>query len=460
MTSIGSKDSAPRKLSPQAELALKPARWAVNLARFVLWCIIGLVILVVVVVLIYGGTYLVANYGVKSGEGASQVRHGVIAAEEPTKGFFSYLRGAPGIKNVYQALANPEQPVVSFESDVQSNQNNPDLGVKIISFSDPRRINRPGEDIELTGSIKAASLDDDVKLQVFCYLENYNHDLPVLADVLGGRAEGNEVTLFKGAPTSINFNCLYRGGVPETDMKRPKETRFAKVVVAYQFTTKASERVYFLPRETLDSLDRNNVNPFTQYKVDDPYLKSDRTITSVSTAGPINLGLAVNFPQPLTVNPRSAYQFFVQLSNNPGFSGSLQKIESLELQVPDVPELSISLQGEQGFSFGRGSRCDFEYAGPGEQGFKVYTLSPERLAEVNRECDLKSLKELAISESQCVDLFKTNPLFGCKFVVNKVPQSGLQFDTFRSTASYVYKVERRAAVDVYKLPELGSSAVA
>jgi len=297
------------------------------------------------------------------------------------------------------------------------------LGVKIISFSDPRRINRPGEDIELTGSIKAASLDDDVKLQVFCYLENYNHDLPVLADVLGGRAEGNEVTLFKGAPTSINFNCLYRGGVPETDMKRPKETRFAKVVVAYQFTTKASERVYFLPRETLDSLDRNNVNPFTQYKVDDPYLKSDRTITSVSTAGPINLGLAVNFPQPLTVNPRSAYQFFVQLSNNPGFSGSLQKIESLELQVPDVPELSISLQGEQGFSFGRGSRCDFEYAGPGEQGFKVYTLSPERLAEVNRECDLKSLKELAISESQCVDLFKTNPLFGCKFVVNKVPQS-------------------------------------
>jgi len=67
MTSIGSKDSAPRKLSPQAELALKPARWAVNLARFVLWCIIGLVILVVVVVLIYGGTYLVANYGVKSG---------------------------------------------------------------------------------------------------------------------------------------------------------------------------------------------------------------------------------------------------------------------------------------------------------------------------------------------------------------------------------------------------------
>src|SRR3989344_3420117 len=433
-----------------AEVATRPLRWIVRILYII-------VVFGVTVILIYGGFYVVTNYLVKSGEGVSQVKHGTVAVEEPAKGIKGFLRSAPGISKVYNAIVTPEQPVVSFESDVQSNKENKNLGVKIVQFSDLKKFNRPGEDLEITGSIQASSLQDETKLQVFCKMENYEQEALKNAEVLGGRASGNEVTLYKDENTFFNFNCIFPNGIPADKMKRPKETRFVTAVVVYEFLTKATQKIYFFPRQTIDSLERSGTNPFDYYSVDDPQLSSDRKIKSISTAGPLNLGLAVDFPQPLTSNPNSVYQLFVQISNNPGFSGNLQNIKNLEVQVPDVSELNIALQGEPDFGLGSSSACDFEYVGPGEEGFKLYRLKPEKLDEVNRECSSKSLKELALSEQQCIDLFK-RPIFRCKFRVNRVPESGLQFDTIRATADYTYEIDRRTAVDVYKLPELQAVA--
>lgn len=435
-----------------AELATRPLRWIVKILYVA-------VIFIVVAVLIYGGFYVVTNYLVKSGEGVSQVKHGAVAVEEPVKGIKGFLRSAPVISKVYNAIVVPEQPVVSFESDVQTNVENKNLGVRIVQFYDPKKFNRPGEDLELTGSIQASSLQDETKLQVFCKMEGYDQEALKNAEVLGGRASGNEVSLYKDENTFFNFNCIFPQGIPAEKMKKPKETRFVTSVVVYEFLTKATQKVYFLPRSTLDSLERSGTNPFEFYSIKDSQLSSDRRIRSISTAGPLNLGLSVDFPQPITSNPNSVYQLFVQLSNNPGFTGNLQNIKDLEIQVPDVSELNIALQGEPDFGLGSSSVCDFEYVGPGDDGFKLYKLKPEKLDEVNSKCSSKSLKDLAISEQNCIDLFK-KPIFRCKFRVNRVPESGLQFDTIRAAASYTYKIDRRTAVDVYKLPEPSESAIA
>ena len=424
-------------------LALKPLTWAGGLLRLA----IGIILFLAVFAGIY--YFFFYNAVLQSGEGASQIKHLTATADQPVSRIVAIFQSIPGIKT----FTNPSQPTVSFESEVQSSSNKK-LGVFISDFKDIKKVNNPGQDIEVTGTIHASSLEDEIKLKVFCSMEDYNNEELVPAEVLGAGVN-NEVSVFKGEETAIAFNCLFPGGIKEETMKTPKVTKFIKAIVTYEFGTRATQKVYFLSPDALTSLDRSNVDPFSQYSIKDP-LVNNREVKAVATPGPLNLGVNVG-RQPLTVNS-NPYQLFVQLSSNPSFIGNLQKLDSIQLQVPDIPNIvNIAFQGEQGFK-GKVSQCDFEYLGPGEDGFKLYQLNEEALARVNRDCNSKSLKDFAISESQCISLFKSTPLFGCKFSVLSVPNSGLQFDTFRLTSKYVYKVDRRSTVDLYKLPDLNEQA--
>lgn len=434
--------------NPGAQAALAPARAASWPVRFLIKLFYVIISFLIVAIVIYGGLYVYGNYLVKSGEGASGIKHLAVTTDTPLAKASAFFESI-GLNNIL----HPENPTASFESEVQSSTNKK-LGVYISDFKSIKRVNNPGDDIEVTGTIQASSLEDEIKLKVFCSMEDYNSEALVPAEIIGAGSD-NEVSVFKNEDTNIDFNCLFPGGINKDTMKTPKVTKFVKAIVTYEFGSRATQKVYFLSPNILTSLDRTNVDPFVQYSIKDSLL-SNREVKAVSTPGPLNIGVNVG-RQPLTVNS-NPYQLFVQLSSNPTFSGNLQKLDSIQLQVPDIPNVvNIAFQGEQGFN-GRASQCDFEYIGPGDNGFKLYQLTDAALARVNRDCNSKSFKDFAISESQCISLFKSTPLFGCKFSVLSVPDSGLQFDTFRLTSKYVYKVDKRAAVDLYKLPGLEANA--
>ncbi|MEK6955858.1 MAG: hypothetical protein AABW52_04315, partial [Nanoarchaeota archaeon] len=409
VSSNNDRSSGPNNRNP-VSVALSPFGWLFTLLKWLFY--IG--ILALVIFLVYGGLFRLTQ----SGEGSSQIKHATVAGEEPLSKFGAFIQGIPVAKDAYNFYFSPQSTSVSFESEVQSSSSKK-LGVYISDFKDIKRVNNPGDDIEVTGTIKASSLEDEIKLKVFCSMEDYNNEELMPAEIIGAGAD-NEVSVFKNEETSINFNCLFPGGIQKDTMKTPKVTKFVKVAVTYEFGSRATQKVYFLPNNILTSLDRNNVDPFKQYSINDP-LVNNREVKAVSTPGPLNLGVNVG-RQPLTVNS-NPYQLFVQLSSNPTFSGNLQKLDSIQLQVPDIQNVvSIAFQGENGFK-GKASQCDFEYLGPGDNGFKLYQLTDAALARVNRDCNSKSLKDFAISESQCISLFKSTPLFGCKFSVLSVPES-------------------------------------
>ena len=112
---------------------------------------------------------------------------------------------------------------------------------------------------------------------------------------------------------------------------------------------------------------------------------------------------------------------------------------------------------QQQQALGTNSQCDFEEIGETGNGYKEYQLIDTKVAEVNQDCDKKSLRDLALSESDCIAFYK-EPLFTCNFVAAKVPAS-LQSDVIKAETKYTFKVEDQAVIDIRALPsEVGPSA--
>lgn len=385
---------------------------------------------------------------VRTGQASSTVTHAQVAGEENLNFAARLFRPyAPTICAALDPRCASQYNPYAIESAVETNANNRDIGVKVTEFK-PIGFFRPNSDIKLIGKIKARGLDQPSNIEVYCSLEGYRGDAIIPAELLGTTAIGNTGTIFQDQTTEFTATCNFPGGVPATQQIT---TKIASLIVLYNFKSKAYERLWFLDRPVLLDLESNGINPFDQYAVKDPLLDSDRKITSKATPGPINLGLQVDFPQPLTVS--SKYLLMAKLSRTLE-AGNLQKLDSLKIQVPSTGDLDVVLASEQ--NLGPGSSCDFEYLGETADGYKEYRLLDLKLSETNQQCDKKTLRDLALSESDCISIFK-EPTFTCNFLATRVPQS-LQSDVIKAEATYTYEVKKKAAVDIRALPgEVGAT---
>ena len=212
----------------------------------------------------------------------------------------------------------------------------------------------------------------------------------------------------------------------------------------YEFDSKSYQRVWVLDRNALLDLESQGIDPFEHYAVND-LLMNDRKITAKTTPGPLKLGMDIDFQQPLTVGAK--YSILVGLSSS-ATDSNLLKLDELTIEVPSVRDLDFSLQGE--VNLGTSSKCDFEYTGTSEKGFKEYRLADSKLAEVNQDCDKSTLRELAITERDCNSFFK-EPIYTCNFVATKVPQT-LQSDIIVASARYSMKLESKSVVNIKALP--------
>ncbi len=402
----------------------------------------GIILLVAIIIV---GIFVAFRYfSVKqeTGQLASVVKHGEVATTETLSPAASMVKKFS--PDLCAALFPSECPYNPFaiESAVDANVNNKDLGVKILEFKPVADFFRPNQDINLLGKIKARGLDKPITLQVFCSLEDYNDEELFPAQLSGLTASGNEGKVFKDQTAEFIAQCNFPGQKVEKQVTSKK----AKLVVVYDFLTKAYQRIWFMDKEALLNLQSQGIDPFELYAAKDNLLDSDRKIKSVTTPGPLNLGLQIDFPQPLSQDTK--YLLLVQLSRTLE-AGNLQKINYLKIKVPSVQDLDISVQGEK--TLVGSSQCDFEFTGQAEeQGYKEYQLSNIKIEETNQECDKKSLKELALSESDCLKFYK-EPLFLCNFAATKVP-STLSSDTIRSEVSYTFKVEKQTVADIKALP--------
>lgn len=368
-----------------------------------------------------------------------------VAAEEPIGVFGNALfKISPNLYALWEGNVNYQD---SFSAEVETNQQNPNLGVKIFEFKALESSVLEGEPMMFEGRIVANSLADQIEFQAHCSMEEYNKGSLMPAKLSGNpTANGNKGIVFKDQ-TNAEFTatCIFPGEAVK--IEKPREPKKAYLHVTYEFTTKGTQKVYFLDRNEMLAL--KGEDPFKIYKLSDPQLGMDRKIKSKSTDGPINLAFGIDNPQPFTQD--TVYRLNLQLSNNLGWSGSLKKVSDIKLQMPAVKDIELVIDGEGGFSGSSDVRCDFEYIGQGDEGFKLYKVSDASLNNVNKDCSEKNLRTIALSRSECISLFKERPTFSCFVKPLRVPKLLPQYDVLRAEAIYVYEIEKPAIVEVRKL---------
>jgi len=397
--------------------------------------------------LIIGVIFLGYRYFVYSGETgqlASTVKHAEVGAEETLRGPKAAIRSFS--PELYSVLYPGEFNPYAIDSTVDRTAGK-DIGVKIVEFKSISDFFRPNTPVRLLGRVKAQGLEKNTQIEAYCYLEGYNEKYhsgePVEAVLTGFGAAGNRAMIPKDQPAEFQVQCNFQNGIAADKQIVAKE---AKLIVVYDFETKAYQRLWFMAGGALASLQNQGVDPFDLYEISDQQLDSSRKTRSVTTPGPINLGLAVDFPQPLT--DLTPYLLMVQISRSFDV-GNLQKLNDLRILVPAVEDLNIELAGETDIA--GNVQCDFEYSGPSEiQGYKEYRLAQHKIEETNKECDKSTLRELAISEKDCIEYFK-EPLYLCNFIIDSVPQT-LASDTIRASTEYTYKLERKSVVNIRALP--------
>lgn len=381
----------------------------------------------------------------KRGNMATAVAHGELGAEQTTKGVWGWVRQySPTLADAFDP--NAQITPYAIDPSVRSHVNNAKLGVKILEFA-PKKTFLAGEPIEIKGRLQAMALDQPIEIEAYCSLEGYKDELKVPAELLGTTVSGtNRATVFKDQTTELRANCIFPEGITQEQFgSTQKVAKFATITVVYDFDSKSAQRIWFLNRETLLGLQSNGIDPFDQFDVADPYIVNGKTVPE-STAGPMLLGSQVDVPQPLTSGAR--YELAVELKRSLD-TGHLQRLKSLRVYMPSVQDLDVVMEGEGG-SFGSFSSCDFEYVGTTADGYKEYRLLPHELEAINKDCDKKSLRQLALSEIDCISIFK-RPSYSCNFVITRAPQT-LSSDIFKAEASYTFKEERRTVVEVTHVP--------
>lgn len=446
--------AAPRTAGSNGSSSQSPFAWLVSkIIR------IGSIVFILGILILAG---IVGYNQYVSGRGATAVLHGEVAAENVAFPVLFNILGA----ETYNALFRP-QIAYGFESDIDQTQQQ-DVGIKGINL---QQLGRPGygEPIEVLGRFTAASPLQDLEIIVECQL---GEGQIVPATVSSSSARGNSAYLFRGDKETITATCLFAEGLnpnnvdfatgvkkPTFDSASPIETTEdlplevpgkVTMFIRYNFYSKASHRTYLLSKEVVSGLLRRDppVDIFEYYGVVDPQLKSDRTVTSQATPGPLNLGIGTYSSQPFVEG--TPYSFAVTLTNNFGeWKGNLKKLDSLEVMIPPY----IRLETDQDFgNVGQVTTCPFIYDHDGENGFRVYKLKDEELEKVNKECTKEVLQSSSLTLKGCINIFDTAqvPPFICKFKNPDTVYERIAYDFMRSEAHYIYQTQQAAVVKAYR----------
>lgn len=412
------------------------ARFIGRVLKFIFLTLVGLIIISGVIL----GSLFAYNYFYRAGGGASVLKHAGVGLEETGVAGATKL----GLSEFVSIALSPEKATAAygFQSDIEEDSIRRDLGVKIVSLEQVGGRAFSGNDIMLRGIVTAETSDNDLEAGVRCSMEGYEGD--VKAEISG--VSGDSIKVYKDIPQTFTVTCVFPGGVVIEDLSKIKVTRIAKVYVDYDFSTKAMHNAYFLSKNNADYLISKGVDPFVYYNIKDPLLKSDRTVRSVATQGPINLGIGTFDSQPFSENV--PYFLGVTLTNNDDWFGSLKELEDLSLYLPP----NINLAGENNLA----GDCDFHYTGQTDQyGFKIYSINDNKLEQANKDCSKGALVDQLLTQEQCLSFFKTNLNYMCKFmVVEDLSDDSMFYDVMRTEADYVYETTRKVAVDVYNIPAL------
>lgn len=230
---------------------------------------------------------------------------------------------------------------------VEQNQYEP-LGVYLENVKPADAKYFENEDVVIWGTVRARTLDDPINVKLGCYVKDgtkktYTDNVdPNVAFPVFTLEEQDFACTLKTAQGEKFENILKSGSTTIT--------AFAD----FNFETLAFLKVYFMDRERLRAMTRDNLDPFDEFGI------KDKKPQSKSTNGPAHIGMETTSP---LVGVGESYITFPTLSmsiqNNQGWQGRIKKFEEVILLLPKgvgltSPETDC---GERKFSRYDGEMC-------------------------------------------------------------------------------------------------------
>ncbi len=293
---------------------------------------------------------------------------------------------------------------------VEQNKDLP-LGVNIENVKASSPIFYSGEPVIVFATITARTLDEPVTIIPKCSANNdeYLGTIP-LGTFNGQKIKNFTIYTFESQPI-------------ECDIDLPKGSQRIDIYADYNFRTLAYHKMYFIDADRMRSLERQKIDPFTQYKI------TDRNPITTYTNGPVEIGMdfggairSIGSMQPLPT-------LGITITNR--WLGKFTKINQLIIYVPD------------GFSADPARCTDFEDFRPTtedinyQKGYKAYSLRTDRINNLLENLQTGSL---------------TYRTFRCGLQIDNTAQvlgtSPISTLYFKATASYRYTITQAVSVNI------------
>ena len=329
---------------------------------------------------------------------------------------------APIVNLFYSTAVRPQTLITgtSWESQVQKDKSNEQLGVRIKKLETTAGAYTSGDTTfppTITGETEGSSLSDELKVTPSCQLKDYEGEVEVIP---------TEVTLFKTNPIS-SVQCIFKDSL-ETSAEIT--TKKATLKLVYPFKTRAFMKVYTIKKENR----KLTANPFEN--IQEPYLQSDNTIKSITSAGPLNIGIGLRQSQPLSED--TVYFFGITLVNNE-WLGNLEMLNGLTLYLPSELELDTT-----------STNCEFIYSGLTQERFKIYELTQTALDSINVECS--KLLDI-LTEDDCINKYKNKRTFFCNLKVLNAEPKTTYIGSIKAEADYTYSTKKSIGINIIKVKE-------
>ncbi|GEM_PF-4633358 len=426
----------------------RPLKWLIGLVAL----LAGIAVLVIVGIFVWN----TIAYG------------GAQAAGAQTSVFLGKIGAAPLVAALGSVFSRGISGELLFEdsavrSDIAAEQGRE----REVKVKDVQIVNKPvfyGKNIFALASLSVKNPPADLELSARCGMDD------ALVDGIIS-APGGIAKVFKGTPAKVlSMTCtlppVQQGAAnkpfstAEMGFKEviPPVVKRIDVIARFPYTSTASLGTYVYNAGDVANFLQDQSNAKTQRSIfaakgiNDPQIGADGTVRSIVSDGPLNIGIQTA-SQPLVENTLNILHVSItpNLQWDANANGKMKKLESFTVSVPNF----ILLGNEAGFPQAAGqTNCDFISTGEvNERGEKMYEITPEKRAMVNKECSSKELKGSSLTVSECKDIFgiEQKKDFYCSFVLTQ-QFSDLKKAFIEARANYLYEAVGSVAVTITPQP--------
>ncbi|MBS3103010.1 fibronectin type III domain-containing protein [Candidatus Woesearchaeota archaeon] len=326
-----------------------------------------------------------------------------------------------------------------YRGKVEKNQAEP-LGVYLqnVKAAEPRFY--VDEPVIVWGNVKARTLDDGVNIKIGCYRKK--DEVPKPADSVNPQKPFTIFTL-----EEQGFECRFANPHGTQFSKLETGSNTITVGAEFNFGTMSFLKAYFIDRERLRAMTRENLDPFDEFGI------KDKKPTAVYTNGPVAIGMETTSP---LIGVSNAYitspRVGITLENRPDWQGKIKKLKELVIFMPKGIKMTPETDCNREFkeytlnrcSWGEGSCCtDDADKGSCEafvkkpclevcDGYKEKESGATSYESCKNECEANYKKCV----SECTFLFKDqdNEYAGYALNMNKISIKNefKDIDRFRS----------------------------